>query len=87
MYVALQRGQCGAAFHRRGSVHLHLRWPLLLLLAGSPVRVEVTAQVLPALVVALVQSLTGLQAPLGHGHAERRLEHEGLKRGDIQDIS
>ena len=41
-----------------------------LLLAGSPVGVEVTAEVLPALVVALVQSLAGFQAPFGHSHAE-----------------
>ena len=58
----------------------------LLLLAGAPVGGEVTAQVLPAPVVALVQSPTGFQAPFGHSHAEGRLEHEGLDVGEREEL-
>lgn len=51
----------------------------LLLLAGLPVRVKVAAKRLPAVVVAFVKSLACLQTPLGHCHAEGRLEHESLR--------
>lgn len=41
-------------------------------------QVEVLLQRLPTLVVASVQLLARVQAPLRGGHAERGLEHEGL---------
>ena len=74
MYVALPNRQSVLCY--REALYIH-PWPLLL--TGSPIGVEVTAKVLPALGVALVQSLAGFQPPFGHSHAEGRLKHEGLE--------
>lgn len=63
-----------------------IRFLHFLLLAGLPVGIEVLAEGFPALVVALVQSLACLQAPLCHSHTEGRLKHEGLNVNRETDI-
>ena len=46
-----------------------------------PVGVEVFLERLPALVIIMVHSLTGLIPPLGHCQTQRGLKHEGLQPG------
>lgn len=45
----------------------------------SSSNLEILLQRLPAFVILCVQLLARFLAPLGHGHTQRRFEHEGLR--------
>lgn len=64
--------------------HLNLLLCVSLLVARPPVGIKVTPERFPALVIVFVEPLARLQSPLGHRHAEGRLEHESLKRGELK---